>query len=187
MLICRNIGGTAVTDKALENAERKRDSLAAEINSLARRLEELKRDIVILDDWISRWHEFAGRDGAAAVASVSAEPAQTAARLARTTGNPSKENVAAKVKELILERGAPIARNDLFEALESRGIIIRGADPKVVLGTMLWRTEDIIRLRGHGYWLKNRSFEPAGYNPKKPPFEDTMSEHAKGEFEDILT
>jgi hypothetical protein len=52
---------------------------------------------------------------------------------------------------------------------------------------MLWRTEDIIRLRGHGYWLKNRSFEPAGYNPKKPPFEDTMSEHAKGEFEDILT
>jgi hypothetical protein len=62
-----------------------------------------------------------------------------------------------------------------------------GADPKVVLGTMLWRTEDIIRLRGHGYWLKNRSFEPAGYNPKKPPFEDTMSEHAKGEFEDILT
>jgi hypothetical protein len=80
-----------------------------------------------------------------------------------------------------------MSRNDLFEALESRGIIIRGADPKVVLGTMLWRTEDIIRLRGHGYWLKNRSFEPAGYNPKKPPFEDTMSEHAKGAFEDILT
>jgi hypothetical protein len=110
-----------------------------------------------------------------------------ATRSARTKGNPSKEEVAVKVKELILERGLPIARNDLFEALESRGIIIRGADPKVVLGTMLWRTEDIIRLRGHGYWLKNRPFEPAGYNPKRPPFEDTMSEHAKGAFEDILT
>ena len=107
-------------------------------------------------------------------------------RSARTKGNPSKEEVAAKVKVLILERGLPIARNDLFEALESRGIIIRGADPKVVLGTMLWRTEDIIRLRGHGYWLKDRSFAPAGYNPKRP-LEDTMSEHAKGVFEDILT
>ena len=174
-----------MTDKALENAERKRDSLAAEINSLAQRMEELKPDIAMLDDWISRWHEFAGED-AAAVAPESHEHAPPAARSARTKGNPSKEDVAAKVKELILERCAPIPRNDLFEVLESRGIIIRGADPKVVLGTMLWRTEDIIRLRGHGYWLKDRSFAPAGYNPKRP-LEDTMSDHAKGVFEDILT
>jgi hypothetical protein len=174
-----------VTDKALENAERKRDSLAAEINSLAQQMEEFKRDIAMLDDWISRWHEFAGKDEAATVAPKSDEPA-TAVRSARARGNPSKEDVAAKVKELILERGVPIARNDLFEALESRGIIIRGADPKVVLGTMLWRTEDIVRLRGHGYWLKDRPFEPAGYSPKRP-LKDTMSEHAKGAFEDILT
>jgi hypothetical protein len=175
-----------LTDKALENAERERDSLAAEINSLAQRVGELKRDITILDDWISRWHEFAGKDEAAG-APGSPEPASKAARSERTKGNPSKEEVAAKVKELILERGLPIARNDLFEALEYRGIIIRGADPKVVLGTMLWRTDDIIRLRGHGYWLKNRPFEPAGYNPKRAPVDDTMSEHAKGAFEDILT
>jgi hypothetical protein len=175
-----------VTDKALENAERERDSLAAEINSLAQRTEELKREIAKIDDWIAQWHEFAGKDEAGAVA-LEHEPAPPAARSARTKGNPSKEEVAAKVKELILERGVPIARNNLFEALESRGIIIRGADPKVVLGTMLWRTEDIIRLRGHGYWLKDRPFEPARYNPKRPPVEDTMSEHAKGKFEDILT
>ena len=129
--------------------------------------------------------EFAGKD-AAAVAPESHEHAPPAAHSARTKGNPSKEDVAAKVKELILKRGAPIPRNDLFEVLEFSGIIIRGADPKVVLGTMLWRTEDIIRLRGHGYWLKDRSFAPAGYNPKRP-IEDTMSEHAKGVFEDILT
>jgi hypothetical protein len=173
-----------VTDKAFKNAERKRDSLAAEINSLAQRMEELKRDIAMLDDWMLRWHEFAGKDEAATVAPESHEPAPPATR---TKGNPSREEVAAKVKELILERGVPIARNDLFQALESRGVIIRGADPKVVLGTMLWRTEDIVRLRGHGYWLKDRPFEPARYNPKRPPVEDIMSEHAKGEFEDILT
>jgi hypothetical protein len=140
-----------VTDKPLKNAERKRDSLAAEINSLAQRTEELKREIAKIDDWIAQWHEFAGKDEAATAAPESHEPAPPAARSARTKGNPSKEEVAAKVKELILERGLPISRNDLFESLESRGIIIRGADPKVVLGTMLWRTEGIIRLRGHGY------------------------------------
>jgi hypothetical protein len=174
-----------VTDKALKNAECKRDSLAAEINSLAQRMEELKRDLDKIDAWIAQWREFAGKEEAATTSPNSDEPAP-ASRSARARGNPSKEDVAAKVKELILERGLPISRNDLFESLESRGIIIRGADPKVVLGTMLWRTEGIIRLRGHGYWLKDRSFEPAGYNPKRP-FEDTMSEHAKGAFEDILT
>jgi hypothetical protein len=71
-----------VTDKALENAECKRDSLAAEINSLAQRMEELKRAIVMLDDWISRGHEFTGKDGAGAVAPESHEPAPPATRSA---------------------------------------------------------------------------------------------------------
>jgi hypothetical protein len=43
-----------VTDKTLANAERKRDSLAAEIISLAQRTEELKRDIAKINDWIYR-------------------------------------------------------------------------------------------------------------------------------------
>ena len=70
-----------MTDKALENAERKRDSLAAETNSLAQRMEELKQT---RHRWISRGHEFAGKDGAAAVAPESHEPAPT--------GNPLSKN-----------------------------------------------------------------------------------------------
>ena len=53
-----------MTDKALENAERERDLLAAEINSLAQRTEKLKREIAKIDDWIAQWHEFAGKDEA---------------------------------------------------------------------------------------------------------------------------
>ena len=52
-----------MTDKALENAECKRDSLAAEINSLAQRMEELKRDIVMLDDWIREGMNLLARMG----------------------------------------------------------------------------------------------------------------------------
>jgi hypothetical protein len=63
-------------------------------------MEELKRDIVMLDDWISRGHEFTGKDGATAVAPESREPAPPATRSARTKGTPSKEEVAGKVKEL---------------------------------------------------------------------------------------
>ncbi len=178
-----------MTDKALKNAERKRDSLAAEINSLAQRMEELKRDLAKIDAWIAQWHELSGTlatseaaDSISMSSSVSGSSGESKKR--RATGNPSKEDVAAKVKELILERGAPIARNDLFDALESRGIIIRGADPKMVLSTMLWRTEDIIRLAGYGYWPKDRPFEPAGYSPDKA-FEDTMSEENKNALEEI--
>ncbi|MGH6821922.1 MAG: hypothetical protein ACREC4_00270 [Methylocella sp.] len=154
-----------MTDIALVYANKMRDSLAAKINSLAQQIDDLKLDLAKVDAWIAQWREFAGKDEAATPAPHSA------ARSARTSGNPTKEHVGAKVKELILEKGAPIARNDLFEALESRGVIIRGVDPQMVLSTMLWRTFDIVHLRGHGYWLKDRPFDPAAYRPDRP-FED---------------
>jgi hypothetical protein len=31
---------------------------------------------------------------------------------------------------------------------------------------------DMVHLRGHGYWLKDRLFDPAAYRPDGP-FEDT--------------
>jgi hypothetical protein len=127
-------------------------------------MEGLKRDIANIDAWIVQWHEFAGReDDAAMTFPGSAE--FTAPRASRTTGNPPKEEVAAKAIELILAKGAPMSRNALFADLEANGVIIRGADPKMVLSTMLWRSGDIVRLPGLGYWLKKEPYEPAGYTP----------------------
>lgn len=36
----------------------------------------------------------------------------------------------------------------------------------MVLGTMLYRDDRIVRLRGHGYWPKDEVYEPAFYIPE---------------------
>jgi hypothetical protein len=52
-----NIGGTGVTHTALANANKKRDSLAAEV---AQQMEDFERDLAKIDAWIAQWHDCAG-------------------------------------------------------------------------------------------------------------------------------
>lgn len=161
-----------MTDKALKTAERKRDSLAAEINSLAQRTEELKHDLAKIDAWIAQWHELAGTlatieapDSASISDSVSgaAEPKRR-----RSTGNPKKEDVAEAARKIIKGRGGPVSRSDLFKALADMGIVISSeTDPEMVLSTMLWRMRDrIARLKTGGYWLAEKAYPEAGYDPQ---------------------
>jgi hypothetical protein len=162
-----------VTDKALKNAERKRDSLAAEINSLAQRMEELKRDLAKIDAWIAQWHELAGplaatkeADYASMFGSDSGGDSEPKRR--RSTGNPKKEDVAEAARKIIKERGEPVSRSDLFKALADVGIVISSeTDPEMVLSTMLWRMRDrIARLKTGGYWLAEKAYPEAGYDPQ---------------------
>jgi hypothetical protein len=160
-----------VTDTALENANKKRDSLAAEINSLTQRADELRRELAKIDAWIAQWHDFA--DTPAALGTPDSLPLSRSIlegmeqKKRRAAGNPKKEEVAEAARRIIEERGEPISRADLFKALARRGMeIVSGNDPEMVLSTMLWRMQDqIIRLKSGGYWLAERPYEPAGYAP----------------------
>ena len=63
---------------------------------------------------------------------------------------------------------------------------VSGADPKMVVSTMLWRMKSkIVRLRvpgkGFRYWLTERPYEPTGYIPEwmgggEPPFKHDPAE-----------
>ncbi|WP_375598313.1 hypothetical protein [Devosia sp. Naph2] len=85
--------------------------------------------------------------------------------------NPKKEEVAKVAREIIEEAGHPLNRGDLFQRLQSKGIDLQGANPQMVLSTMLWRAGEkagIVRLKrsGGGYWLKERPWPDAGYDPE---------------------
>jgi hypothetical protein len=160
-----------VTDTVLANANKKRDLLAAEINSLAQRIDEIKRELAKIDAWIAQWHEFAGVSRSSSQKQKEEFPilkGREAPKITRTTGNPKKEEVAEAAREIIAERGEPISRADLFKALAERGIKIQSeSDPEMVLSTMLWRTRNrVVRLKTGGYWLPERPWPPAGYNPE---------------------
>jgi hypothetical protein len=84
----------------------------------------------------------------------------------KATGNPKKELVVRVARTIIKKKGRPLQRGPLFEALREHGLIINGADPEMVLSTMLWRKRDeIIRLPDHGYWLAEEPYPPAAYDP----------------------
>lgn len=159
-----------MADTALVNATKKRDSLAAEINSLAQRADELKRELAKIDAWIAQWHEFAKEAELPVVAQhiIEIRPGEFEfSKRRRTTGNPKKEDVAEAAIQIIKERNEPVSRADLFKALAERGVVITsGTDPEMVLSTMLWRMRDmVVRLKGGGYWLANEPYEPAGFDP----------------------
>jgi len=155
-----------MTDRVLENAEKRLDDLAKEINRHVAIVEELKRKYIAVQKWIEDWHEFAG-DAQAALLNVSPSPAiAEVAPKQRTTGNPSKEAVAEMAKEIIAIKGHPMPRDALFAALEERGFHLKGSDPKMVLSTMLWRMPDeVIRFPKFGYWIKSEPYAPANYVP----------------------
>ena len=48
-----------MSDPALENALSRRGSLAAQINVQQQRLEELRKELQLVDEFIARWHTFA--------------------------------------------------------------------------------------------------------------------------------
>lgn len=168
-----------MTDRALMNATAKRDALAAEINQLLQRVDDLKHEAARVDQFIAEWQTFAGVQLESNVerpenTDFSTEPTQgfipgAAARRGRTTGNPKKELVAEVALEIIRDRGEPVMRSDLYKALVERGVLLQGTDPEMVLSTMLWRMmregAPLVRLKSGGYWLADEPNEDAGYDP----------------------
>lgn len=120
------------------------------------------KEVADLDHWIATWHKLSGTEQKPTPAErIEIGPA-TAKRL--KPKNPDRELVVDTALEIIRERGEPVNRKDLFDALAMRGLIIRGKDPEMVLSTMLWRSPDkIVRLPPHGYWPKGVDCKPANY------------------------
>lgn len=80
----------------------------------------------------------------------------------RVTDNPKPAEVIAAVKSVLRERGQPLTRSQIREALDRRGVVIRGGNPTKVLGTTLWRSPEIETIEGLGYWVKGERWRGDG-------------------------
>lgn len=171
MVISEHIG--KMDEKAAELRHR-RATLVARLESLQASLEEVKASlreidevIVILEDTkvglqrVELSGSVSGGGAASADFSSASEPKK------RASGNPKKEVVAQEVHAYLKAHGKPLSRKELFEKLSDNGFIIRGADPEMVLSTMLWRTADefgIERLKSGGYSLKSWRSHDASFD-----------------------
>lgn len=80
--------------------------------------------------------------------------------------NPPRQQVADAALSLIRAAGKPLGRQELYDELTAKGLVIHGKDPVMVFSTMLWRERSrIARLRGFGYWPADKPYPPAQYFP----------------------
>jgi hypothetical protein len=178
-----------MADPALENALRKRDELAVQINKAQQQIDEWKRELAHTDTFISAWHEFAGTSPEAIP--LNSPPRSNVAPVAakrKSRNNSKKEDVAAEVRRLIEAEGHPVPRVELYKALIENGFVIDGTDPDMVLSTMLWRAgkaAGVVRLDKGGYWLAEREYPEARYFPTATT-ELTEPAHAEGPFDELL-
>ncbi|MCG8559165.1 MAG: hypothetical protein MI824_05135 [Hyphomicrobiales bacterium] len=74
------------------------------------------------------------------------------------------------VKRVLLETGRPMTRGPLVEALEKRGIEVKGAEKAKYLGTVLWRMGDeFVNIEGEGYWPRGMDCPAVGYKAEQDP------------------
>ncbi len=93
-------------------------------------------------------------------------------------GGAKPVEVVAAVEEILVDARIPMTRGQLLRALYKRDVIVAGTNPANTLGTTLSRnTNTIANLKGHGYWLRRRSF-PAANHPGDP---DDKIEQEDGE------
>lgn len=181
-----------MSDRALENATSSRQSLQDRKRELLAELASIDDRLGQIERFVKDWHYFA-EDGVEQNANTqpvdnSTQGVEPEREARPTRRNSSKEDVAATAREIILERGEPVSRKDLFRTLVDRGFIIQGKDPDMVLSTMLWRMRDqIVRVKGGGYWPADIPHPPSGYDPATATVIDNILNTPAVEIRDPIT
>lgn len=145
-----------MTSLVVRNAQQRLKQLKEEVKALRKQVADRERELKEIDLFLQQHAKF------------SAKPEMTVddVGLPEHHINPSKESVARDVQAILMANGKPMKRDALYKRLDANNVDIRGKNPQMILSTMLWRMpEKFVRLAGHGYWLKNLPFEPAGYEP----------------------
>lgn len=186
-----------MSDTAIQKAEKHKATLEARKAELQAKKLDIEYELAFLEDelketgsFIKAWHRFEAIDPGA-VPEPMFKPSNTVSlgRKAASNTNPKKEFVAEWARKILVEKGAPLSRAELFKELGERGITLAGNDPEKVLSTMLWRMSHVIkRVDPYGYWIAGQPLpstlgpipktdrelfeEEDRRRPKKPEFDD---------------
>lgn len=144
------------------------------------RIDALRREIEFLEQYVSltqQAKELIGDvDGGIQPHTIPATPGETdwtlrgangSPRSVRRGSNPKPSILIPAVINILKEKGYPMSRKELHEALATQGLVVQGADPTKTLGTILWRARPdaggpIDSIEGRGYWPKGEPVPEVG-------------------------
>lgn len=171
----------------LINAKTKRKQLLARKAELRREREAVDAQLQDVEKFLALYSTFS-KGEQEHLPNFGTESGPESPRLIRARTNSDKEDVADAARVVIARHGQPVMRADLFRELIELGLKIDGKDPEMVLSTMLWRQKDkVVRLKkGGGYWLPERPWEPAGYEPTEEALEQARRRREADEARDAM-
>jgi hypothetical protein len=186
-----------MSDPVYDYALALREELAKKINDAQQGIEAMRQELRAVEAFLQQYSQLAARSqGVASVASddtSASKPRVVYGVYTRDSApthlkNSKKEEVARVAREILAEQDKPMPRKALLKAVTERGIILSGKDPEMVLSTMMWRMQkEFVRLPPWGYWLKDRPYVPAGYDPLIPyPGDDEHSEMVQSDLAGTL-
>lgn len=158
--------------------------LDAAISRRAILLEEIEKIEKLIELW--RWWQDSALPTSETLSDVKDSPTEsTVSTEVGTEGDrgthASPAQVTKEVLAVLVAAERPMKRGTLLSALTKRGVKVGGTDKSKVLGTILWRAKDhFVSLPGWGYWIKDRPYLPALYDPLKvansqdDPFADLL-------------
>ena len=127
-----------MSDKAYENA-------------LKRKL-ELQKELEKIDGFLRLYEQFA-EDQAEYQPELPKARADSKGSVADAYVNPSRDEVGAYARELMIRTGQPKTRGEILAYLEEIGHPLKGKNPSQNIGTIMWRLRDQFRnIEGQGYW-----------------------------------
>lgn len=148
-----------------------KSDLDAAIERRAKLLEEIEKINNLIELW-TWWQDASALTSPSAPTSTdssaeSPSPPESGTEGGRETYASPAETVRECLSILVASE-RPMRRGALLAALIRRGVKVGGANKSKVLGTTLWRAkEQFVSLPGWGYWIKDRPYPPALYDPLK--------------------
>ncbi|SCX03782.1 hypothetical protein [Agrobacterium rosae] len=67
--------------------------------------------------------------------------------------------VITRSKQILLQAGVPLQRNDLLSRIEASGFMLNASNPSRFVGRTLWQSDDFIHIPNKGYWLRGEDIQ----------------------------
>lgn len=133
------------------------------ISTLREERAALRARLGKIEDAIAEYERWAtsvqGLLGDVAPARPASDEDETTDREPETHNQPKSspiEEFEEAVRLVLGEADAPLQRGPLLSAIERLGIVIVSSNPANAMATRLSRMDDIVNVKGEGYWLSKK-------------------------------
>ena len=141
------------------------------ISALREERAALRARLVKIEDAITEYDRWAasvqGLLGDVAPAKPTSDKDETTAHDAETHNQVKSspiEEFEEAVRLVLGEAEAPLPRGPLLSAIERLGIVIVSGNPANAMATRLSRMDDIVNVKGEGYWLAEKVADQSATN-----------------------